>query len=133
MNDSAKLGSTVNNTVQLSYDPITGAGGRVDTDSASANVVLPGATLEKSVALTSSTTGNSQLNPLLTDVRMGDTVTYELTAILSEGTANIVISDTLPFSNGVFSVVSSEVVSIGSSITGSIRSRGCWNSKRWPK
>lgn len=112
VNDSAKLGSVVNNTIQLSFDQLTGAGGRVGTDSASANVTLSGATLEKSVVSTSSTAGNGPLP----NVQLGDTVTYELTATLSEGTANLVISDTLPFSNGVFSVVSGEVVSVGSSI-----------------
>ena len=60
--------------------------------------------LTKQIVATSlSETGTDAFDPALTDLAVGETVTYRLTATLSEGTQTLVITDTLPAGLGLVS------------------------------
>ncbi len=117
--DTAVLGTSAPNTADLSWDGTTGPDGRTDTDDdgASVNVDAP-LSFDKGIVATSLAETGTLAYPVdFDDVSIGETVTYHLTATLAEGTDNVVIEDQLPFTNGILSVVSSRVVSIGSDIT----------------
>ena len=62
--------------------------------------------IDKSVVASSlAQTGTSQFNPLLTDLAIGETVTFEVVVTLQEGQAPIVITDNLPTTTGILSFI----------------------------
>jgi len=72
-------------------------------------------------------TGSSQLDPTLTDLVIGETVTFHITVTLPEGTAPITLTDSLPTvppDQGILTVLSSQVLSIGANLSGSALSAG---------
>ncbi len=97
-----------------------GSGGVNDyavTDTATVTVRSP--ELAKSVVSTSEpSTGVGEYDPALTDLVVGETVTYRITATLPEGTIpQVVIIDNLPANaTGVLEVVSVVPLSIGASL-----------------
>lgn len=117
--DSAVIGTTAPNTADLSWDGTTGPTGRTETDTDNASVSIDGSlSFEKEIVATSLSQTGALAYPVDADeLTIGETVTYHLTATLAEGTDTLVIDDQRPFTNGVLSVVSSRVVSIGSDIT----------------
>lgn len=77
-------------------------------------------TSRKSVASSSlSQTGTSQFNPALTDLVIGELVTFSIAVVLPEGTNTLTITDQLPFATGKLEYVSASVNSVGSQITAS--------------
>lgn len=89
------------------------------TNSDGATVAISQVQLAKAVFATSdAASGSAQHNVAQPDVLIGETVTYRVTATLPEGsTPQVVISDTLPYSNGVMQVVSASVISVGSNLS----------------
>ena len=79
---------------------------------ATVTVLMP-VTLTKAIVATSPELGSGAFDPEKPDLAIGGTVTYRLTATLSEGTQRLVITDTLPeglvFEEG-------RVVSVGSGL-----------------
>jgi large repetitive protein len=93
--------------------------------SATASVQVPGLALNKVVATTSfSETGLSQHDPTVTDLAIGEEVTYLVRFTLPEVTTPAVLVDDLPIAPGELEAVSSRVVSIGSNISGSLLQAG---------
>ena len=100
----------------------TGSGSPAQNDhthSDGATVAISQVQLAKVVFATSdAASGSAQHNVAQPDVLIGETVTYRVTATLPEGsTPQVVISDTLPYSNGVMQVVSASVISVGSNLS----------------
>lgn len=98
-----------------------GSGGINDyTGSDPAQVTVPVPTITKTVIDTSvPETQNGQYDPLIPDLTVGETVTFQLTATFTEGTTRAIITDSLPFVPGILEYTASRVVSIGSNISGS--------------
>ena len=97
-----------------------GTGGVNDyTDSGSANVNIPGVGITKSVTDTSEMeTGSGEFRPAIDDLVIGEQATFTIVATLPEGTTpQVVITDTLPFANGVMRLDSATVISEGASLT----------------
>ena len=97
-----------------------GSGGINDySDSGSSNVDIPGVGITKSVTATSETeTGNSEFRPAIEDLVVGEQATFTIIATLPEGTTpQVVITDTLPFANGVMRLDSATVISEGANLT----------------
>jgi len=100
----------------------TGSGSPTQNDhthSDGATVAISQVQLAKTVFATSdAASGSAQFNVAQPDVLIGETVTYRVTATLPEGsTPQVVISDTLPYSNGVMQVVSASVISVGGNLS----------------
>ena len=84
-----------------------------DTDSGTITTSPPSS--GKVVVATSQTaTGTAQHNAGVTDLLVGEEVTYEVTAVIPEGTHTLVITDSLPLG---IEYISSSVVSTGASLT----------------
>jgi len=97
-----------------------GSGGVNDfTAAGSANVNVPGVGLTKSVITTDEIdTGTGEFRPTIDDLVVGESATFEVVATLPEGTTpQLVISDTVPFSNGVMRLDSASVISVGANLT----------------
>ena len=98
--DTIEPGQVVGNTAALGWDSNPGEGGRPATDQASAEditAVFP-LNLTKAIVATSlPETGSDRFDPDAPDLAVGETVTYEIVATLSEGTQRLVITDTIPF------------------------------------
>ncbi len=97
-----------------------GSGGVNDyADSDLAVVDVPGVGITKRVIATDqAASGTSEYRPGVTDLLIGETATFELVATLPEGlTPSLVITDTLPYTNGVMRIESARVVSVGNSLT----------------
>jgi len=88
---------------------------------AAANLLIASPSIVKTIFQTSlAETASNQINPGLTDFAVGEFVTYRLTVTLPEGTTpSLSVTDLLPASNGQMSYISSQVLSIGSQISGS--------------
>jgi large repetitive protein len=117
LRDTVEPGQVVGNTAVLSYDSNPGPGGRPGTGSASAENVTAVFALElaKTVVATSlPETGSGAFDPALTDLAIGETVTYRLVATLSEGTQTLLIRDTLP--DGL-DLVSAAVTVVGAGLS----------------
>lgn len=115
--DTVQPGQRIGNTATLGYDSNPGPGGAPGTASASAPdllVNMPIALTKAVVATSLPETGSGFFNPALPDIAVGETVTYRLTATLSEGTQRLVIADTLP--NGLVAE-SAALISVGAGIT----------------
>ncbi len=97
-----------------------GQGGINDyTQSADATVGIQSIVLNKAVTGTSQlSTGTSQFRATLDDLTIGETVDFEIIATIPEGTTpQVLISDTMPWTNGVMEIVSATVVSVGTNLT----------------
>jgi fimbrial isopeptide formation D2 family protein/uncharacterized repeat protein (TIGR01451 family) len=115
--DAIEPGQVVGNTAALSWDSNPGTGGRPGTDQASAAEVTGVFALDltKSIIATSlPETGAGQFDAALPDLAIGETLTYQLVATLSEGTQNLVIRDTLPAGLGL---VSASVTAVGAGLS----------------
>ncbi|MGB7453075.1 MAG: hypothetical protein WBM36_13195, partial [Lysobacterales bacterium] len=88
------------------------------TQSADATVDVQSIVLNKAVTGTSQlSTGTSQFRATLDDLTIGETVDFEIIATLPEGTTpQVLISDTMPWTNGVMEIVSATVVSVGTNL-----------------
>lgn len=95
--DSIEPGQVVPNVVALGYTTAP-EDGRALTDAAAASVRGEFAVaLAKDIVATSlPETGNAFFDPARPDVAAGETVTYRITATLSEGTQRLLITDALP-------------------------------------
>ena len=93
---------------------------------ATRDLVLADPAISKSVYGTSvSTTGDGEFNPAITDLVIGEEVTFRITVTLPEGDGPVTVTDNLPTPpNGVLRLLSSRVVSIGGQISGSALSVG---------
>ncbi len=117
--DTVRPGTTLPNTADLAWlsTPIDSAVTRFGTasDDASVTVVLTN-TIDKTVVATSlPETGSGFFDPNLPDLAVGETVTYEITIRLGEGTQRVLVQDALPAG---LAFVSGSVVSIGAGISG---------------
>lgn len=94
-------------------------GERTFTGNANAPIGVTPVTLGKAVVDTSLPyTGDGAVRPGIADLAIGETATFHITATIPEGTApQLVITDTVPYTNGVMEVVSGRVVSTGSGMT----------------
>lgn len=114
--DTIEPGQVVGNTATLDYDSTRGPGGRPGDGQASAADVTGVFALDlvKTIVDTSLPgTGSGQLDPANPDVAVGETITYQLVATLSEGTQTLVVSDTLPDGLGL---VSASVTGVGAGL-----------------
>ncbi|PKL94869.1 MAG: hypothetical protein CVV18_07570, partial [Gammaproteobacteria bacterium HGW-Gammaproteobacteria-8] len=96
-----------------------GSGGVNDYNATgSANINVPGVGLIKSVIATSEAeTGNAEFRPGIEDLAIGESATFEIVATLPEGTTpQLVITDTVPFTNGVMRLDSASVISVGANL-----------------
>ena len=122
--NDAQPGSTYTNVVTGDYSTQPGTPDDDRTKalpSDDADFQTPGPQFNKNIISTSlADTGNgADADP---DLTIGEIVTYELVATLTEGTINnVVITDTLP---ATFEVLSARVESIGANISGSALSAG---------
>ncbi|MEE4174517.1 MAG: hypothetical protein V2I57_09740 [Xanthomonadales bacterium] len=85
---------------------------------ATAPVSIPGVGLVKRVTSTDQpSSGVAEHRPGVTDLLIGEVATFEVIATLPEGqTPQLVIRDTLPFTNGVMRLDSARLVRIGSQL-----------------
>ena len=115
MTDAIEPGQQVPNLATLTFGSAPEGAGREDSDQAGAVVTgVLGVTLDKQIVETSlPQTVSSQFNRTLPDLAIGETVTYRLTATLSEGTQDFVITDVLP--QGLVPI-SANLVATGSGI-----------------
>ena len=131
-------GGSIDNTANLGYTSLPGTSGtapnptgstvpglsgsstgeRQYTGSDGASISVTQVQLAKTIVATSEpTTGSGQFDPTITDLAIGETVTYHLTTTLHEGTTpQVVITDTLPVAPGVLSVVSTAVIFKGANL-----------------
>lgn len=116
--DAVTPGQVLANTASVSYDNLLGAGGRsgpVSQDTETRTVVLT-PTVTKTVATTSDAdTGSSYFNTALTDLAIGETVTFRLQVALGEGTQRVMLSDTLPAG---MTLLGTTLESVGANIRG---------------
>ncbi len=120
---TAPRASDFDNTANLNWDSRPGDGdpttpadnGRQGTTSASDRIFTP-PLLDKSVFSSSNpSTGLTQFNPSLTDLTIGETVTYRLTVTLPETTnRNLFVTDVAPAG---LELLTARVVSSGMTIT----------------
>lgn len=94
-------------------------GERIFTGTANAPIGVAAVTLAKSVVATSlGYTGDGEVRAGIADLAIGETATFRITATIPEGTApQVLITDTVPYTNGVMEVLSGSVFSIGSGMT----------------
>ena len=100
-------------------DNSDGQGGTNDyTQNDTATVDVQNVQLNKAVTGTSQlSTGASQFRAALDDLTIGETVDFEIIATIPEGTTpQVLISDTMPYNNGVMEIVSATVVSVGTQL-----------------
>ena len=118
---------TLTNTALLSWDSLPsgapgdgGANDRDGSDSDNAEITIDAPALVKVTGVSSlSDTGQSQHDPTLTDLAIGEQVTYEITVTVPEGiTQSAVVTDSVQAdANGVLEVIGATVVSIGGNLT----------------
>lgn len=97
--------------------PSMDAGDRSDT----ATVITAAPTIDKIITGTDQGfTTDAQGNPIIPDLAIGETVTYQVTVTFPEGTASQVrLSDLLPAGSiGVLGFVSAQVISVGANLSG---------------
>jgi fimbrial isopeptide formation D2 family protein/uncharacterized repeat protein (TIGR01451 family) len=116
--DGVQPGQVVTNTVGFTGASAPGGGVTVQTyggqDSAQVSVAMPVALDKQIVATSLAESGTDQLDPALTDLAVGETLIYHLTATLSEGTQTLVIADTLP---AELEVLTATVFGIGGGVS----------------
>ena len=129
LNNGVTPASTETNTATLAYDSLPGAGGRASSDSASQGVQVGVPNFRKEIVSTSeASTGTNQGDNAVTDLAIGELVTFRLTAHLQEGTSSLVVTDNLPTVPGVLTIQSASVVAIGRNISGSALALGASGS-----
>jgi len=101
----------------LTGDPGGSANIYAGQDCANFNVISVG--LEKTITSTSQAhTGTNQHQPTVTDLTIGEEISYQIVATLPEGVIpQLIISDTVPFGESVLELLSATVTSVGSNIT----------------
>ncbi|MEO0762763.1 MAG: hypothetical protein AAFZ09_13310, partial [Pseudomonadota bacterium] len=114
--DDVVLGETLTNTADARFDSLPfddDPAERDGTVSDTAEVAVAAPELSKRILSTSfaETSGN--------DLAIGETVVFEIEAVIPEGEAPIIIEDRLPTRPGVLSFVSAEVTGIGSDLLAS--------------
>ena len=89
------------------------------TQNDDARVDVQSIVLNKAVTGTSQlSTGTDQFRTALDDLTIGETVDFEIIATIPEGTTpQVLISDTMPWTNGVMEIVSATIVSVGANLT----------------
>ncbi|MEE4217579.1 MAG: IPTL-CTERM sorting domain-containing protein [Xanthomonadales bacterium] len=94
-----------------------GANDYKQSDDATVNVLS--LVLSKIVTGTSQpSTGKEQDRQTIDDLTIGETVDFEIVATIPEGTTPLVVlSDTMPYTNGVMEMISASVVSVGANLT----------------
>ena len=94
-----------------------GANDYKQSDDATVNVLS--LVLSKIVTATSqASTGKDQDRTAIDDLTIGETVDFEIVATIPEGTTpRVVLSDTMPYNNGVMELISASVVSVGGNLT----------------
>ncbi|MEO1556693.1 MAG: isopeptide-forming domain-containing fimbrial protein, partial [Pseudomonadota bacterium] len=119
---TVEAGVVIDNTADLTFDslPTDNADDERDyTLSDDADVTTAAASIDKDIAATSNPDTDGG------DLSIGETVTYDITIVLPEGiSSNATLTDMLPTTPGTLTLVSSEVISIGNNITGSLLSVG---------
>ena len=114
---TAEAGIVIDNTADLTFDSLPTDDADDERDFAisdDADVTTAAASIDKAITATSNpdTTG--------ANLSVGETVTYDITIVLPEGTnSNAVLTDLLPTTPGVLTPISAEVISIGGNISGS--------------
>jgi LPXTG-site transpeptidase (sortase) family protein len=105
-----------------------GSGGALNdyADSASLDMALADPAVSKSISATSvASTGSGQFSPSITDLVIGEEVTFNITVTLPEGDGPVAVTDNLPSPpDGVLRLITSQVLSIGGQISGSALSIG---------
>ncbi|MBX9699469.1 MAG: isopeptide-forming domain-containing fimbrial protein, partial [Acetobacteraceae bacterium] len=98
MADAVEPGQMIPNIAALGWDSNPGPGGRAGSGSAAAQVAVALTLgLDKAIVATSlPQTTSGQILPGVTDLAIGEEVTYEIVARLGEGTQTLVISDAMP-------------------------------------
>ncbi len=84
-----------------------------------ATVDVQSVVLNKAVTGTSQlSTGTDQFRTALDDLTIGEMVDFDIIATIPEGTTpQVLISDTMPWTNGVMEIVSATIVSVGTNLT----------------
>ena len=83
-----------------------------------ATVSIASVGLAKAVVATSEpSTGDARHRPGIDDLTIGETATFHVTATIPEGTTpQVIITDTLPYTNGVMEVVSAQMFTLGGNL-----------------
>ncbi|MEL6466195.1 MAG: isopeptide-forming domain-containing fimbrial protein [Pseudomonadota bacterium] len=119
---SVESGIIIDNTANVTFDSLPTDDADDERDfsiSDDAEVATAAASIDKSITDTSNADTDGG------DLSIGETVTYDITIVLPEGTnSNATLVDTLPTTPGTLTLVSSEVISIGDNITGSLLAAG---------
>lgn len=106
--DSAQVPGSITNTGTVDYDTNPGDGGADRSANSQATIFVTGdqGFTKTIVATTNPTTAAEQYDPTVTDVTIGETVTFNLIATLPEGTIGpVIITDSLLSANGTLSPV----------------------------
>ena len=122
---SNPTGSTTPGTPGSDSGERDSSGGINDyADSGSDTVSVESVAVTKGVTATSETeTGDSEFRPGVPDLVVGESATFDITVTIPEGTTpQVVITDTVPFSNGVMRVDSASVVSVGANLNPAVPS-----------
>jgi uncharacterized repeat protein (TIGR01451 family)/fimbrial isopeptide formation D2 family protein len=92
--------------------------------SGSDTVNVESVAVSKAVTATSETeTGNNEFRAGIPDLVVGESATFDITVTLPEGTTpEVIITDTVPFSNGLMRVDSASVESVGGNLTPTVPS-----------
>ena len=101
------------NAATISFDSLSGPGGRAATASGTATISTPTNVIALSKSIVSTTlpeTGTAQFRPGVTDLNVGEQAVIDLTASFTEGTTgNVVITDQLPLT-GKFQIVGTPTI-----------------------
>ena len=120
VNNSVAPQQVVTNTAQVAWSSMPGANAneRSGSDSESHSVTMTAPGLTKSVTATSEASSMTSINGVEDDVLIGETVTYQFTVTIPEGTSAAAIAvDQLPTVSTIMNVVSSQIVSIGGQLS----------------
>lgn len=125
LQNDVQVGTDIANTAALAWDSITDGlpeapNGRSYTNSDGHIVEVSSPGVDKQVTATSApSTGTAQLDATLDDLAIGEIVTYRFSTVLPAGVSpNAIAVDQLPTGNVSMRVVSSQIVAVGSGITG---------------
>ncbi|MBS3820322.1 MAG: isopeptide-forming domain-containing fimbrial protein, partial [Phycisphaerae bacterium] len=93
-------------------------------DSGSDTVSVESVAVTKGVTSTSEIeTSDGEFRPGVPDLVVGESATFDITVTIPEGTTpQVVITDTVPFSNGLMRVDNASVVSVGGNLTPAVPS-----------
>ncbi len=120
VNNTVAPEQVVTNTAQLTWSSMPGANGneRSGSVSESHSVTMTAPGLVKSVINTSEASSTTAINGVEEDILIGETVTYQFTITIPEGTSAAATAvDQLPTVSTIMNVVSSQIVSIGGQLS----------------